>query len=114
MISNEFLKGLLKTLVLQVLEVEGPMHGYWITKKVKEATNGQVNLTFTNIYPILHKLKKEKILVTASDITTGRMRVYYSLTPKGHSLVSQKIKELKGFIEILRGITELKPTETKP
>jgi DNA-binding PadR family transcriptional regulator len=109
MISNEFIKGSLKTIVLKVLKEEGPMHGYALTKKVEILTRGNIKLTYGALYPLLHKLKKEKILVTASDITTGRMRIYYSLTPKGHSVVTEKINELKEFIDTLQQIVELKP-----
>jgi DNA-binding PadR family transcriptional regulator len=109
MISNEFIKGSLKTIVLKVLAEEGPMHGYALTQKVENLTRGNIRLTYGALYPILHKLKKEKVLVTESDISTGRMRIYYSLTPKGHSLVTEKINELKEFIGTLQQIVELKP-----
>ncbi|MDP4224438.1 MAG: PadR family transcriptional regulator [Bacteroidota bacterium] len=109
MISTEFIKGSLKTIVLKVLKEDGPMHGYALTKRVEELTEGKIKLTYGNIYPLLHKLEKEKVLVTARDISTGRMRIGYALTPKGESLVTQKIKEIKEFIETLQIIVDLKP-----
>jgi predicted transcriptional regulator len=36
------------------------------------------------------------------------MRIYYSLTPKGHSVVVEKVKELNEFIESLQWIVEPK------
>lgn len=110
MISGELLKGSLKTIVLQVLKNEGPMHGYAITQKVEEITSGKIKLTFGAIYPILHKLESEKILVTASEIYNNRMRIYYSLTPRGHSVLAQKIRELTQFIESLQKIMEPRPS----
>ncbi len=109
MISNELLKGSLKTIVLQVLKKEGPMHGYAITQKVEEITSGKIKLTFGAIYPILHKLESEKILVTSSEIYNNRMRIHYSLTPRGHSVVARKISELTEFIESLQKIMEPRP-----
>lgn len=109
MISGELLKGSLKTIVLKILEEEGPMHGYAITRKVEELSEGKIKLTYGALYPILHKLESEKVLVTASEIYNNRMRIHYALTPKGHSLVVEKIKELNEFIESLRRIIELKP-----
>ena len=109
MISSELLKGSLKTIVLKVLKEEGPMHGYAITQKVEEITNGKIKLTFGAIYPILHKLESEKILVTASEIYNNRMRIHYSLTPKGHSVVAQKIRELTEFVESLQKLMEPRP-----
>ncbi len=109
MISKEFIKGSLKTIVLKVLKEGGPMHGYAITKKVEELTGGKLILTYGNLYPLLHKLEKDKVLVTTRDISTGRMRIDYALTPKGESLVIQKIREIREFIETLQVIVDLKP-----
>ena len=109
MISSELIKGSLKTIILKLIEEKGPMHGYAITRKVEELTGGKIKLTYGALYPVLHKLESEKILVTAREVNNNRMRIYYALTPKGHSLVTEKIKELKEFIESLQGIVELKP-----
>lgn len=109
MISADLIKGLLKTIVLKLLEQEGPMHGYAINQKVGELTGGEIKLTYGALYPLLHKLESEKILVTATDIYNNRIRIYYSLTPKGHSVVTEKIKELNEFIESLQRFVEKKP-----
>jgi len=108
MISKELFSGSLKTIVLKLLKEEGPMHGYALTQKAEELTNGKMKLTYGAIYPVLYKLEKEKIVVTAREIRNNRIRVYYSLTPKGHTLVGMKIKELKEFIESLQKIVEPK------
>jgi DNA-binding PadR family transcriptional regulator len=84
------------------------MYGYQITRNVEELTAGKIKLTYGALYPVLHKLENEKVLVTASEIYNNRMRIYYSLTPKGHSLVVEKIKELTEFIESLQRIVEPK------
>jgi DNA-binding PadR family transcriptional regulator len=106
MISSELLKGSLKTIVLKLLKEEGPMHGYAITGRVEELTDGKIKLTYGALYPILHKLEDEKALVTRSENFNNRIRIYYSLTPKGDSLVAEKVKELKEFIESLQRIVE--------
>jgi len=109
MISNELFKGSLRTIVLKLLKEEGPMHGYAITGKVEELTKGKMNLTYGALYPILHKLQSEGALVTASEIRNNRIRIYYSLTPEGHSLVTEKLKEMTDFIESLQLIIDAKP-----
>jgi len=109
MISNELFKGSLRTIVLKLLKEEGPMHGYAITGKVEELTKGKLNLTYGALYPVLHKLQSEGALVTASEIRNNRMRIYYSLTPEGHSLVAEKLKEMTDFIESLQLIIDAKP-----
>jgi PadR family transcriptional regulator, regulatory protein PadR len=109
MISNELLSGSLKTIILKLLKEQGPMHGYAITQKVEELTEGKIMLSYGAIYPVLHKLKNDKVLVTSSEMFNNRVRVYYSLTPKGDKLVVEKIRELNEFIRSLQIIVDLKP-----
>jgi DNA-binding PadR family transcriptional regulator len=108
MISSELLKGSLKTIVLKLLKDEGPMHGYAITRRVEDLTEGKIKLTYGALYPILHKLESDKVLITRTENFNNRIRIYYSLTPKGDSLVAEKIMEMKEFIESLQWIIEPK------
>ena len=91
MISSELLKGSLKTIVLKVLEENGRMYGYEITRKVEEITGGKIKLTYGALYPVLHKLEDEGVLVTESENFNNRIRIYYKLTPRGKSVVAEKI-----------------------
>ena len=109
MISGELFKGSLKTIVLKVLKDEGPLHGYAITRKVEDITEGKIKLTYGALYPILHKLESDGVLVTASENYNNRIRIYYALTDKGQSVVIEKIKELNEFIESLQHIVDPKP-----
>jgi DNA-binding PadR family transcriptional regulator len=115
MISSEFIKGCLETIILKVLEDEGPLHGYGIARKVETLTKGKLNIPDSALYPVLHRLKKEKCLVTASELKGGRLRIYYSLTPKGHNTGAKKVNELREFSAILQQIVEPQPaTENMP
>ena len=106
MISNQLYSGSLKTIVLKLLEEEGPIHGYALTRRVEQLTEGKIKLTYGALYPILHKLKKEKAVVTSTEIYNNRTRIYYALTPKGHSVAADKIRELKEFIDSLQKIAQ--------
>lgn len=109
MISNDLLRGSVRTIILQILKEHGPMHGYAITQKVEELTAGKIKLTYGAIYPVLHKLEDEKVLVTTSENFNNRIRVQYALTEAGHSLVAEKIGEMVEFIESIRRIIEPNP-----
>jgi PadR family transcriptional regulator, regulatory protein PadR len=109
MIPTDLIKGSLKTIVLKLLEENGRMYGYEITRKVEELTKGKIKLTYGALYPILHKLESDGVLFTESENFNNRIRIYYSLTSEGHSVVAEKIKEMKEFIESLQRIVEPKP-----
>lgn len=109
MISSDLISGFLKGIILITLKNEGPLHGYALAKKIEELSGNNIKISNTSIYPALHKFKKEKIVDTVSDITTGRMRVFYALTPKGHSLATKKTQEFQEFINSVRKLITLKP-----
>lgn len=104
MMQTDLIKGSLRTIVLKLLKENGRMYGYEITRRVEELTSGKIKLTYGALYPVLHKLESEGVLVTEQENYNNRIRVYYSLTEKGHTLVSEKIKELMEFIESLQSI----------
>jgi PadR family transcriptional regulator PadR len=109
MVPSDLLKGSLKTIVLKLLEENGRMYGYDITRKVEEMTEGKIKLTYGALYPVLHKLESEGVLITESENFNNRTRIYYLLTPHGHSVVTEKIKEMNEFIESLQRIVNAKP-----
>ena len=104
MISTDLLKGSLKTIVLKLLEENGRMYGYEITKRVEELTSGKIVLTYGALYPVLHKLEKEESVITESENFNNRTRIYYSLTPKGHSVMNEKLAEMKEYLETITQI----------
>jgi len=109
MIQSDLIKGSLKTIVLKLLEENGRMYGYEITRKVEELTAGKIKLTYGALYPVLHKLENDGVLVTESENFSNRIRIYYLLTQKGHSVVEEKIREMNEFIESLQSIVNAKP-----
>jgi len=101
MIAKELLKGSLKSIILKLLSENSRMYGYEMTQKVEELTSGKIKLTFGALYPILHKLEKEGVVTTETEIMNNRTRIYYKLTKTGKNLAVEKIDELKEFIETI-------------
>jgi len=103
-ISSDLLKGSLKSIILKLLEDNGRMYGYDITRKVEELSGGKIRLTYGALYPVLHKLEDEGILITEAENYCNRTRIYYKLTPKGHSVVKEKLAEMAEYIRAIRQI----------
>ena len=109
MISNEFIKGLIKPIILKLLEENGKMYGYEITRKVEDLTEGKIKLTFGALYPILHKLESDGIVLTETDMVNNRARVYYLLSVSGKVSARVKIAELEEFIRTLGKLINPEP-----
>lgn len=104
MIQKELLKGSIKSIVLKILSENERMYGYEITQKVEKLSDGKIKLTYGALYPILHKLEKDGIVTTESEVVNNRNRIYYSLTKAGLNDAKEKIKELEEFLSTLKGI----------
>jgi len=107
--KQQLYKGSLSIIILRLLEQNTMMYGYEITQKVKEITQGEMNLTEGALYPALHKLEAEGHLVAESERVEGRIRKYYKLTDDGQNILKERLEELEHFIKNMMVI--VKPTE---
>lgn len=105
--SNPIIKGSLTTIVLKLLSENNRMYGYEITRKVRELTNGEWQITEGALYPSLHKLEAEGMLEVTIEQIGNRARKYYSLTQKGNKEFTKKLNELKSFFEQMQMILNI-------
>jgi len=106
MYSKEIIKGTLKPIILKLLEQEGRMYGYEITSKVKVLTQGKIQITEGALYPLLHKLEAEGIVITEQENIGKRIRKYYLLTPEGKNLATAAIDEFLDFMITIKSILD--------
>ncbi|MBN1988772.1 MAG: PadR family transcriptional regulator [Bacteroidales bacterium] len=111
MISNDLLKGTLRTIVLKLLKENKRLYGYEITQKVEDLSGGKVKLTFGALYPVLHKLEAEGYLVTEKVHIGKRVRIYYSLTPEGVSWAQALVDEFEDFVNTMQLILQPYPVK---
>lgn len=107
--SSELIKGTLKTIILKLLKDNKRMYGYEITQKVKELTEGRIQLTEGALYPSLHALEAEGVLLTETEFIGKRVRKYYSLSPEGKTLTRKRVNELADFIRTMQFLLDIKP-----
>jgi PadR family transcriptional regulator, regulatory protein PadR len=98
MYSKELLKGTLQPIILNLLKENKRMYGYEMTQRVKELTNGKIEITEGALYPTLHKLESEGVLRVEEEYIGKRVRKYYMLTKTGTLVVKEKVKELNDFL----------------
>lgn len=109
MSNSKLYKGSLSTIILKLLTENSKMYGYEITQKVKELTQGELNITEGALYPALHKLEADGFLEVEMQKVDNRLRKYYRLTQAGNKEKINRIAELEKFIETIQGIVNPKP-----
>ena len=95
---SDFVRHHADLLVLSVL-ADQPLYGYAISKEVAARTDGKIRLTPGVLYPLLHKLEVQKLLVASwdevrsesSETEAGRKRKWYRLSAKGRRKLEQRI-----------------------
>ena len=109
-LNNQLFKGSLTTILLKLLSEQDKMYGYEMTKKVKELTGGNMQITEGALYPALHKLEAEGLLTVSVENIGNRPRKYYSLTKNGKQEANNKLAELKAFFQQLQQVLNLQLT----
>jgi DNA-binding PadR family transcriptional regulator len=108
--SSELIKGTLKTIILKLLRDNKKMYGYEITQTVKEITGERIQLTEGALYPTLHSLESEGLLITETIYIGKRVRKYYSLSPKGKSAAKEKLNEFAEYLNTMKFLLDIKTT----
>ncbi|WP_035676719.1 PadR family transcriptional regulator [Flavobacterium limnosediminis] len=106
--SSQLYKGSLNTIIMKLLEENGRMYGYEITKKVKEITKGELKITEGALYPALHKLEAEGFLEVEVEKVDNRLRKYYKLTESGTTETVNRLSELEEFIRNMQTLVNPK------
>lgn len=76
-------------LVLAVL-AGGPAHGYEIVRRVRDRSAASLSLREGSLYPLLHGLEADGLVVAEWDEGTGRRRRVYRLTEAGRMALQQQ------------------------
>lgn len=104
--NTALIRGTLTTLILKMLADNGQMYGYEIIQRIKESSQGKMNITEGALYPALHKLESEGLLNTERRSVSGRVRKYYSLSPKGKRATQSMLDQLQDFLASVQSILQ--------
>ena len=90
-------------LVLAIL-AEGDSYGYAIIKRVTELSGGHVQWTDGMLYPVLHRLERNGLIVSKwGESDAGRRRKYYRLTKQGRAYLTEQRRQWQLIDTTLRG-----------
>lgn len=79
----EILRGTLDVILLRTL-TRGPMHGYAVSRWIRERTDDQLHIEEGALYPALHRLERKRwVESTWGYSENNRKAKYYRLTASG-------------------------------
>ncbi len=107
MYSKELIKGTLRIVILRLLDKEGRMYGYQMSKAAQELSGGKYRMSEGSLYPLLHKLEDEKLVVTESVQVGGRTRRYYRITEAGRQTAGLQRGEFQNFLLTMQRLLDL-------
>jgi DNA-binding PadR family transcriptional regulator len=91
-------------LVLAIL-AEGDSYGYAIIKRVAELSAGEWQWTDGMLYPVLHRLERQRLVVAKWGVSeTGRKRKYYRITREGLAHLESQRRQWRVVDRTLHGI----------
>tara|TARA_B100000315_G_scaffold60820_1_gene55261 strand:+ start:3478 stop:3792 length:315 start_codon:yes stop_codon:yes gene_type:complete len=98
------LKGNTETLLVALLELE-PMYGYRIVKEVQRRSSGYFSPKEGTLYPVLHRLERERLVVGRwQDTPNSVRRRYYQITARGRQALADRLKEWQWFSRALNSV----------
>ncbi len=112
--QRDLLRGSLDLVVLSAL-VDGSMYGYLIQNRIRDVSQGRVELKAGTLYPLLHRLEADKLIRSKWDDSTGRRRKWYELTAAGSKRLKVQSQEWHSYVECIGELLRpVPPTVPKP
>jgi PadR family transcriptional regulator PadR len=87
--------------ILAALQGE-PLHGYAITQRAAELSQGRVRLATGTLYAALDRLTGASLItVNGEEIVNGRGRRYYALTDDGRAALEAEAERLAAAARVV-------------
>lgn len=97
--TAEALRGTLDLLILKTLSLE-PTHGWGITQRIRELSEGALDVNQGSLYPALQRLEGKGLVVSDWRTTENNRRArYYRLTPTGRSELGPEEESWRRHVE---------------
>jgi PadR family transcriptional regulator PadR len=88
-IIRRFFLGFINIHILHHAKHE-PFYGVWM---IEELAKHGYHISPGTLYPILHSLEKEKLVTSEDQTVEGKIRKYYSITPRGEKVLNEARKQ---------------------
>ncbi|HSU57600.1 MAG TPA: helix-turn-helix transcriptional regulator [Candidatus Dormibacteraeota bacterium] len=104
MVPKELVAASTEPLILSLL-AKGESYGYALIQEVKRLSNDELKWTDGMLYPVLHRMEKERLITSRwGESETGRKRKYYSIKKEGKRALERQQQEWGTVSQILRKV----------
>jgi PadR family transcriptional regulator PadR len=102
--QTDALRGSLDLLVLKTLSL-APMHGWGISQRVQQISNGVLEVNQGSLYPALQRLEKDGLITSEWGTTdNNRQARYYRLTAAGRRALGHELEMWRRFAAGLEAV----------
>jgi transcriptional regulator len=107
----DLMQGTLDVLVLRTL-AWGPMHGYSVTRSIRERTKGELDIEDAPLYKSLHRLERAGCVKAEWGISENNRRArFYWLTLRGRQKLKAEESAWRRYAAAVFAVLE--PAETR-
>ena len=104
--SLELVKGTLDVLVLKTLSW-GALHGYAITRWIREQTGGRLEVEDAALYQALHRLERRGLVRSEWGLSENNRRAkYYELTERGRKQLSADTTRWQSYAQAVFSVLD--------
>jgi len=102
--QTDALRGSLDLLVLKTLSL-APMHGWGISQRVQQVSDGVLEVNQGSLYPALQRLEQAGLITSEWGTTDNNRRArYYRLTTAGRRALGDELESWRRFAAGLEAV----------
>ncbi len=102
--TQEVLRGTLDLLILRVLSL-GAKHGWAITQRIQQTSNGLLEVNQGSLYPALQRLERRGLIGGEWQRTEQNRRArFYSLTAEGEKAFDQEKDSWARYVQAIESV----------
>ena len=102
--QTDALRGSLDLLVLKTLSL-APMHGWGISLRIQQISEGVLEVNQGSLYPALQRLEKDGLITSDWGTTDNNRRArYYRLTAAGRRALGTELESWRRFAAGLESV----------
>ena len=102
--QTDALRGSLDLLVLKTLSL-APMHGWGISQRVQQISDGVLEVNQGSLYPALQRLEKDGLITSEWGTTDNNRRArYYQVTASGRKALGDELQSWRRFAAGLEAV----------